>query len=317
MVGPSKLRRSAPEGSCAAVLMYHRVADLTIDTHGLAVPTEEFQRQLAHLREQWRPWPLADLVDSARAGTIPVGAVALTFDDGYVDNFTTASPLLEAAGLPATFFPTTEELGRNQDYGFWWDLLERALLGSLVPTRALTVDFPGGVRAFPMKTANKRRATHAAIHTEIVSCSAADRDAAIVSVRRQTDIRPDPASRRMRPEEIRELASRPGHAIGAHTVRHLMLPRQEATVVAAEILDCRRTLEALLDRPVTTFAYPFGAATDATVAAVGDAGFVSAFTCEKAVVRPRGNPLYLPRLDVTHRGQVSFEDWLARCLATD
>jgi peptidoglycan/xylan/chitin deacetylase (PgdA/CDA1 family) len=47
--------------------------------------------------------------------------IAITFDDGYLDNYQQALPILKEFGFPATFFVTTEDVGKE---GFMtWDML--------------------------------------------------------------------------------------------------------------------------------------------------------------------------------------------------
>ena len=78
------------------------------------------------LARDYRVIPLDELLRTP-AGDLPPRAVALTFDDGYLDNLVEyAAPVLERAGLPATFFLTSGWLGRPGEY--WWDTLERVLL---------------------------------------------------------------------------------------------------------------------------------------------------------------------------------------------
>src|SRR5262249_62048782 len=78
--------------------------------------------------------------------------------------------------------------------------------------------------------------------------------------------------------ELRLLAQRPGHALGAHSVHHLALPLQPAAVREHEIHACREQLGELLHREVSAFAYPYGAYDAATAAAVRAAGFRLAVT---------------------------------------
>src|SRR4029077_16457954 len=77
-----------------AILSYHRVADLSPDSHGLCTPPDEFRRHMAHLRDHFTPIGLEDLVRAAASGRIPDRAVAVTLDDGYLDALTAASPIL-------------------------------------------------------------------------------------------------------------------------------------------------------------------------------------------------------------------------------
>jgi len=112
-------------------------------------------------------------------------------------------------------------------------------------------------------------------------------------------------------DEVATLAGRQGHAIGAHSIRHLMLPNQPPDVESEEIAGSRQALEALTSEPVRAFAYPFGACRDSTVGAASAAGFDLAVTCEQACVTVGSHRLRLPRLDAAHRGGLQFEDWLA------
>ena len=56
---------------------------------------------------------LPDLVSRLERGTLPANAAAVTFDDGYADNLSEASPRLLEAGVPATLFVATGFLDRT------------------------------------------------------------------------------------------------------------------------------------------------------------------------------------------------------------
>ena len=122
------------------MLLYHRVAELASDPQCLAVSPARFADHLDVIRRHGLPVSLADLVDRSQREAVPAGAVAVTFDDGYADNLTTALPLLAAADVPATVMVSTLPLAHGRE--FWWDELERRLLGAgTLPQRlCLTVD---------------------------------------------------------------------------------------------------------------------------------------------------------------------------------
>jgi hypothetical protein len=98
------------------VLMYHRVADEPIDPWDLAVSPANFEEQLLVLRRTRYPLPLTKFVDQLVAGELPRSAVALTLDDGYVDNLVAAKPRLSAADVSATVFLTTGHLDRLEPF---------------------------------------------------------------------------------------------------------------------------------------------------------------------------------------------------------
>ena len=63
--------------------------------------------------------PLSELVNLLEGGGAPNGELAITFDDGYEDNFRYAAPILERLELPATFFVVTQWIGTETVA--WWD----------------------------------------------------------------------------------------------------------------------------------------------------------------------------------------------------
>ena len=108
------------------VLLYHRIAENGPDPWALAVSPEHFAEQLDVIEKQC-PMSVLDLATTIRHGHLPDHAVAISFDDGYASNLGSALPALEARGLPATFFIPSENVGATVE--FWWDELERILLG--------------------------------------------------------------------------------------------------------------------------------------------------------------------------------------------
>ena len=87
------------------VLLYHRVSDDVRDN--LTVGIEQFDRQMALVRKHCRPLSIEQVLasDTITASRAPL--VAVTFDDGYLDNFLHAAPILARHGIPAAFFVST------------------------------------------------------------------------------------------------------------------------------------------------------------------------------------------------------------------
>jgi peptidoglycan/xylan/chitin deacetylase (PgdA/CDA1 family) len=94
------------------ILTYHRINDRH-PADRLAVHPAAFRRQMEALRSGGRSVLLLSHALACLRGQepLPAGAVALTFDDGYEDNFLEALPVLDVLGLPATFFVATGFLG--------------------------------------------------------------------------------------------------------------------------------------------------------------------------------------------------------------
>ena len=96
------------------MLTYHRVND-NHPQDRLSVSSSAFEEQMAELARSGRPViSLPSAVDALRRGAVlPEGALAITFDDGYRDNFAVALPILERYRFPAAFFIATSLIGTD------------------------------------------------------------------------------------------------------------------------------------------------------------------------------------------------------------
>jgi peptidoglycan/xylan/chitin deacetylase (PgdA/CDA1 family) len=102
----------------AAVVVFHRVDDrypgnpITVSTHAFRAYCRFFARRFDVV-------PFGTLVSMLEQQAPLRGQLAITFDDGYRDNFAVAAPILEQLGLPACFFLTTGFIESKQTP--WWD----------------------------------------------------------------------------------------------------------------------------------------------------------------------------------------------------
>ncbi|GAA0084155.1 hypothetical protein UT300007_05940 [Clostridium sp. CTA-7] len=91
------------------ILMYHSIAD-TDPNNNLLVPISQFEGQVKWLKENgFTPMLLEGVVESFNTGKVPEKPVAITFDDGYADNYTEAYRILKEHGMKATFFIITDK----------------------------------------------------------------------------------------------------------------------------------------------------------------------------------------------------------------
>jgi peptidoglycan/xylan/chitin deacetylase (PgdA/CDA1 family) len=95
--------------------------------------------------------------------------------------------------------------------------------------------------------------------------------------------------------QLAELAAA-GFEIGSHTVWHPDLRRLDAPGLERELRDSRAELEQRLQRPVASFAYPFGYV-NAAVAAAAAVHYRRACTTRLGVNLPRPDPWRLRRVD--------------------
>jgi len=281
------------------IVSYHRIADLSPDSHALCTPPAVFREHLACIRHECTPMALDDLIRAAASGTLPERAVAVTLDDGYLDALTGASPILMEHGVPATFFVNSDRL--DDEHERWWDILERVFssLPSLPPRLSIRVGTQD--LQLPTTTPVERAAALDALNGAAWTLDGAARQQLVAGVLEWCGASPSArASHRvLTGGELRALAARPGHTIGAHTVNHLALTCHGADVKRREIAHDKAALERVLGRPVDLFSYPYGELDADTVAAVRDAGFRAAVTVDAGQVRTATNRLLLPRVEIT------------------
>jgi peptidoglycan/xylan/chitin deacetylase (PgdA/CDA1 family) len=102
----------------AIVVAFHRVQDGT-DRRGLSISRQMFERYCRFFADHVRLVGLADLVGRLERGEPLDRHLAITFDDGYRDNFEHAAPILGKLSLPATFFVVSGWIG--SETWPWWD----------------------------------------------------------------------------------------------------------------------------------------------------------------------------------------------------
>jgi peptidoglycan/xylan/chitin deacetylase (PgdA/CDA1 family) len=102
----------------AAIVAFHRVKNTT-GTEALTVSLPLFERYCAFFKKHFDVVPLHEIVDRLERGKKLNGELAITFDDGYRDNYENAAPVLLKLALPATFFVVTKWIGSETVP--WWD----------------------------------------------------------------------------------------------------------------------------------------------------------------------------------------------------
>ena len=90
-------------GSSSPILMYHSIHP----SHPLAVRPTAFTEQIAYLVENYRVVSLPAYIEAVGNGSLLPGMAAVTFDDGYRDNYEYAFPVLQKYNCPATIFITS------------------------------------------------------------------------------------------------------------------------------------------------------------------------------------------------------------------
>jgi peptidoglycan/xylan/chitin deacetylase (PgdA/CDA1 family) len=95
------------------ILYHHLVSDRP---HRFGVSTAYFLRQVNYLLRHYRVVSLSEAVDLVRKGGVKVPTVAVTFDDGYADNFVNLRAVTEETNLPIGYFISTEHITSGREF---------------------------------------------------------------------------------------------------------------------------------------------------------------------------------------------------------
>jgi peptidoglycan/xylan/chitin deacetylase (PgdA/CDA1 family) len=301
------------------VLLYHRIAAAdTPDPWGLCVGQSRFREHLEVLQRMATVIPLrhvGDLRNRDRGKRV----VALSFDDGYLDNLHAALPLLERFGAPATFFVPTACIGREAP--FWWDELAADVLSPEPLPRAIELS-QGGFRwrwsaaeeSYRGSEPRARRRLLDSLYSRLLTLEETTRDRVLEALANALG-RPRPRPRGCRPmnaDELRTLGASPLVEVGAHTETHCHLASVSHEKQAAEIEGSFATIGELLGKRPESFAYPYGAFDARSVDLVRRAGFARACTSEPGLAWHTGDVCKLPRVVVRDWDGATFARRLRR-----
>jgi peptidoglycan/xylan/chitin deacetylase (PgdA/CDA1 family) len=219
-----------------------------------------------------------------------------------------AGPILVDERVPATFFVNTDRL--TTEHETWQDAVERILLGEGDLPQAFEVAMRGRRLRLDTATREQRAAARAALVDAMVPATVAERQRALTALAQWSGLPlfPRPNRRVLLADEIVALSRMPGCEIGSHSTHHLLLPQHPAEVQRAELRASKDQLEALLDRPVLSFAYPFGAHDDALADAARRTPYLLSVTVEPGLVTPATDSMRLPRLEVADGDESAFAE---------
>jgi peptidoglycan/xylan/chitin deacetylase (PgdA/CDA1 family) len=251
----------------AAILMYHAVVREPLPVPDWCFIQEDcFREQMTYLRKHCRVVPLKDIPSvTSKGGGRPI--VAVTFDDGFQNNYDVALPILRDLSLPATIFLATDFV--DSDDTLWFCRVNEAIAG----TRLTRLRWEG--QTYNLSTQVSRAGTHAALqvwlkryrHPELLE-KARYLISALGGHSDKPILRGSPY-RMLGATEIREMTASGLIDFGAHTCSHAILSGLPEFERNREITASLAAVERLTEDACTLFAFPNGRASDYGPADVG------------------------------------------------
>jgi peptidoglycan/xylan/chitin deacetylase (PgdA/CDA1 family) len=278
------------------IVLYHGVDEAralgSYNYRGKFVTPGAFERQLAYYKKHYTVLPLDDAVAHLETNTLPHNTLAITFDDGYRNNYTHAYPLLKKYGLPATIFLTTDFVDKRRP--LWVDRVEYAInRGTCAQTTSEKITLDSNERARMKNLPEDER--NRAIHDLEKRCGG-----------RLFDFEDDRAVYApLSWNEVREMAAH-GIMAGAHSKSHPILTSVSAQRAREEIEGSLALIRERVTNVSRVFAYPNGQPGDLSPDIMYDVravGFVAALTTSPGACTYGANPFELTRytLDATEQ----------------
>lgn len=257
--GATWLLERIPRQPVLMILNYHRIGDAhatEYDSGTFSATAGEFDWQIGYLKRHYRMTSLDDvlrLLDGEERLAEP--RALITFDDGYLDNYQLAFPVLRKHGVQGVFFVPTAFTGTNRIP--WWDTIAYVVRHSCHPRFRLT--YPRSDQ-FDVLAEGVDRAIMRVLRL-YKEPEMRDPDRFLEELERACEAsRPGGGVQRcfLNWDEAREMI-RGGMAFGSHTHNHEILSKLPAPSQFEELRLSREILESELKQTVDTLAYPVGA----------------------------------------------------------
>lgn len=256
--------------------------------------------------------PLDDAIVQLREQSLPARAAAITFDDGYADNFAVALPILLKHKLSATFFIATGFL----DGGRMWN---DTIVESVRSYSRATLDLnPVGLGAYSVGSDHEKCEAIAAIISKVKYRSTIERVEITERIANLANALP-PNDLMMTTQQLRNMREA-GMQIGAHTISHPILASIDPVEARCEMAESKTFLEKLLGERVSLFAYPNGKPgvdyMNEHVSLAQELGFDAALSTAKGSARSGADLYQLPRFTPWDKAKVRFGGRLLQNLVT-
>jgi peptidoglycan/xylan/chitin deacetylase (PgdA/CDA1 family) len=180
--------------------------------------------------------------------------MAITFDDGYQDNYWNALPILQRYGLPATIFLTTGSLDSRRP--LWFEKLALAFKKTSLQSIDVEIDIP---RRLWTRTIAERLQSNNELYQVLRGLPDEERRSHLAEILRRLGSIDDRErdDKMLTWDQVRAMR-KTRIDFGGHTVTHPFVSRLPPEQGYWEISECKRRIEDELQDPIQYFAYPSG-----------------------------------------------------------
>lgn len=275
-LGPHTRAQKPPQ---LAILMYHRILPhnddrAMLEEPGMQVTPKTFRRHLEFAAEYFEFVKLSEWLENRQTGRpLPPRACAITFDDGWADNYEFAFPIMRDLNVPGTIFLVSGMIGTQQK--FWPERLSLAV--NIIarqhvekwsnPTlnwlRQAATDYsfdnsPPSIEQLSQLIAHAKQFTDKEVHDRLDK----------IESELGLSLPKNPASL-LDWQQVEEMTASGLLEMGSHTCHHTRLNElTPAHILEHEIIASKQTIEKQIGQPVKIFCFPNGDYSPAALALV-------------------------------------------------
>ena len=213
----------------------------------------------------------------------------VTFDDGWVDNFRYAFPLLQKHNVPACIYLVTEMINTNRS--FWPNVISKCIHDGLTDQL---------ISAFQITPPTDLKVPTRELCAQLIAQikSRSDTEIWAILAANQWDTPADDADRLLSWEEIDTMYGTGLITFGSHTCNHLRLTKNlPESIIKRELTESAKSLDERIGTPCLHFCYPNGDSSNVAEKDVENT-YVTAVTTEKGINTPATDKLRLKRIGV-------------------
>ncbi|KKL64953.1 hypothetical protein LCGC14_2159810, partial [marine sediment metagenome] len=184
-----------------------------------------FTNHMRFVKQNANVISMSDIINMSDAEKISGRHVAITFDDGFENNYSVAAPILDKLGVPATFYISAGII--NTDLMFWVDELEDCI--NTTTEKNIAVNLGGFKRSFDISSNKKKLEALNTIKSHCKKCSSEEKNWIVLQVQEETNVigltGRSPNYRKLNWEQVRKLHSHSLFTIGGHGLYHDVLSK--------------------------------------------------------------------------------------------
>jgi peptidoglycan/xylan/chitin deacetylase (PgdA/CDA1 family) len=266
----------------ALILTYHGVLQNGRDvyTNRNCVDAEMFDRQMAYLARHYHVLPLPDLVRHLRDGKkLPLYSAAITFDDGFLNNFSVAWPILKKYQLPATIFLAASYIDSDKA-GLWTEQVDCVIHSA---REKIHLEIDGSPKTFRLRSHADREIASDMIRAYLKRLPPPARERAITALLQQAGVEMNGHCKSLKAaghslsqttlaqnqeryaflnwRQVWKMAQ-DQITFGSHTLTHSIVSTLSDAEAQFEMNESRRMIEQNSGKPCNLFSYPNGTPKD-------------------------------------------------------